>query len=203
MKIKSAEFELSAPNLGSSPKWALPEIALIGRSNVGKSSLINSLTGRRDLAKVSSTPGKTQLINFFRVNGSWSLVDLPGYGYAQVGQQRRMEFNEAVAGFLAGRANLRRVLVLIDSRLEPQEIDLDFLQWLDGERVPFALVFTKTDKQSASQTRAKIEDFRRAVAGRRSGVPDMLSSSAKTGAGQTEILAYIARALTEQRRSDG
>lgn len=203
MKIKSAEFELSAPNLGSSPKWALPEIALIGRSNVGKSSLINSLTGRRDLAKVSSTPGKTQLINFFRVNGSWSLVDLPGYGYAQVGQQRRMEFNEAVAGFLAGRANLRRVLVLIDSRLEPQEIDLDFLQWLDGERVPFALVFTKTDKQSASQTRAKIEDFRRAVAGRRGGVPDMLSSSAKTGAGQTEILAYIARALTEQRRSDG
>lgn len=195
MKIKSAEFELSAPNLRSCPKWVLPEVALIGRSNVGKSSLINALTGRRDLAKVSATPGKTQLMNFFRVNGSWSLVDLPGYGYAQVGQQRRMDFNEAVAEFLAGRANLRRVLVLIDSRLEPQEIDLDFLRWLDGERVPFALVFTKTDKQSASQTRAKIEVYQHAVSGRRGGVPEILASSAKTGAGQKEILAYIAQVL--------
>lgn len=203
MKIKSAEFELSAPNLRSCPKWALPEVALIGRSNVGKSSLINLLTGRRDLAKVSATPGKTQLINFFRVNGSWALVDLPGYGYAEVGKQRQMEFNQAVAEFLVGRANLRRVLVLIDSRLEPQAIDLEFLRWLDGERVPFALVFTKTDKQSASQTRAKIDDFSRAVSGRRGGVPDVLASSAKTGAGQSEILTYIAGALTQQRRSDG
>jgi GTP-binding protein len=203
MKIKAAEFELSAPNLRSCPNWALPEVALIGRSNVGKSSLINSLTGQRDLARISATPGKTQLINFYRVNGSWSLVDLPGYGYAEVGQQRRMEFNQAVAEFLAGRANLRRVLVLIDSRLDPQEIDLEFLSWLDDERVPFALVFTKTDKQSASQTRAKIETFHRALSGRRRGLPDTLASSAKDGTGQKEILAYIAQALTEQRRSDG
>lgn len=201
MKIKSAEFEFSAPNLRSCPKWALPEIALIGRSNVGKSSLINSLTGRRDLAKVSATPGKTQLINFFRVNGSWSLVDLPGYGYAEIAKERRIAFNEMVAEFLVGRPNIRRVLVLIDSRLEPQTIDLEFLRWLDRERLPFALLFTKVDKQSASQTRSNIEVFQRAVAGRRGGVPDILSSSAKTHAGQTEILAYIAQALTEQRRS--
>lgn len=200
MKIKSAAFEFSAPNLRSCPPWALHEIALIGRSNVGKSSLINSLTGRRDLARVSSTPGKTQLINFFRVNGSWALVDLPGYGYAEVGRERRLGFNEAVAEFLVGRPNLRRVLVLIDSRHEPQAIDLEFLRWLDGERLPFALVMTKVDKQSASQTRANLEALQRAVAGCRAGVPKILTSSAKTHAGQPQILAYLAQALTEQRR---
>ena len=203
MKIKSAEFEFSAPFLRDCPKWALPEVALIGRSNVGKSSLLNALTGRRDLAKVSSTPGKTQLINFFRVNGSWSLVDLPGYGYAEVNKVKRMGFNEAVAEFIMGRPNLRRLLVLIDSRLEPQEIDLEFIRWLDEQRVPFGLVFTKIDKQSASQTRANLEVFQRALAGRRGGVPEILSSSSKTGAGQSEILAYIEKALKEQRRSDG
>ena len=167
---------------------------------MGKSSLINSLTGRRDLAKVSATPGKTQLINFFRVNGSWSLVDLPGYGYAEVAKERRLAFNEAVAEVLVGRPNLRRVLVLIDSRLEPQPIDLEFIRWLDHERLPFALLFTKVDKQSATQTRKNMEVFQRAVSDRPGGIPDILSSSAKTNEGQTQILAYIAQALTEQRR---
>ena len=203
MKIKSAQFELSAPNLRSCPNWALPEIALIGRSNVGKSSLINSLTGRRDLAKVSATPGKTQLINFFRVNGSWALVDLPGYGYAEVGLQRRLEFNEAVADFLAGRANLRRVFVLVDSRLEPQPIDLEFLRWLEGVRVSYGLLFTKTDKQSASQTRTCIETFKRALSAWRTEMPDIVSTSSKTGAGRSDVLASIARALTKDGSAAG
>lgn len=203
MKIKTAEFETSAPDLRSCPKWALPEFAFIGRSNVGKSSLINSLTARRDLAKVSSTPGKTQLINFYVINGAWSLVDLPGYGYAEVGRQRRLEFNAAVADFLSGRRNLRGVFVLIDSRLEPQGIDLEFLRWLDGCTVPYALVFTKTDKQSATQTRAKMDAFKTALGTWRSVLPDQFATSAQTGAGRSELLAYIAKVLASHHRSTG
>ena len=203
MKIKSATFEVSAPDLRSCPRWALPEFAFIGRSNVGKSSLINLLTERRDLAKVSATPGKTQLINFFVINEAWSLVDLPGYGYAEVGRQRRLEFNEAVAEFLSGRRNLRCVFVLIDSRLEPQPIDLEFLQWLEGSKVPFAIVFTKTDKQSASQTRTKITGFSTAIRAWRAELPDMLMSSAKTGAGRSDVLAHIVKVLAANNRAVG
>lgn len=200
MKIKSAEFEVSAPDLRSCPQWALPEFAFIGRSNVGKSSLLNSLVARRDLAKVSATPGKTQLINFFVINGAWSLVDLPGYGYAEVGKQRRLEFNAAVADFLSARRNLRGVFVLLDSRLEPQPIDLEFLQWVESYPVPFALVFTKIDKQSASQTQAKLDAFRRAMSAWRTDLPPILTTSAKTGAGRSEVLAHIATALAAQNR---
>jgi GTP-binding protein len=204
MKIKSVEFEVSAPDLRSCPKWALPEFAFIGRSNVGKSSLINLLAGRKDLAMVSDLPGKTKLINFFVVNGAWSLVDLPGYGYAHVGKQRRLEFNNAVADFISGRRNLRCVFVLIDSRLPPQPIDLEFLQWVDEEcTVPHALVFTKTDKQSASQGRANIELFLRAMQAWRPAPPDVLGSSAKTGEGRTEILDYIAAVLAQANRTTG
>ena len=203
MKIKSAEFEVSAPDLRACPTWALPEFAFIGRSNVGKSSLINALTERRDLAKVSDTPGKTKLINFFVINGAWCLVDLPGYGYAEVGKQRRLEFNTAVADFLSGRRNLRCVFVLIDSRLPPQPIDLEFLRWLESCDVPFALVFTKTDKQSASQGSANLEHFKKAVAEWRATPPDILGSSAKTGAGRSEILGYIEDTLAKHNRSAG
>jgi GTP-binding protein len=191
MKITSAEFEVSAPNLGLCPKWPLPEFALIGRSNVGKSSLLNVLTQRHDLAKVSDLPGKTKLINFFVINRSWSLVDLPGYGYAKVGKQRSLEFGEAVADFLSSRRNLKHIFVLIDSRLEPQQIDLEFLRWLDGEDVPFSLVFTKTDKQSASKGLATIGQFQRAILEWRAEMPEIFLSSAKTGAGRTELLNYI------------
>jgi GTP-binding protein len=203
MKIKSATFEVSAPELRGCPRWALPEFAFIGRSNVGKSSLINSLVERRDLAKVSATPGKTQLINFFVINEAWSLVDLPGYGYAEVGRQRRLEFNEAVAEFLSGRRNLRCVFVLIDSRLDPQRIDLEFLQWLESCKVPYALVFTKTDKQSASQTRTKVATFIEAVKAWRPEPPEVLLSSAKTGAGRSEVLAQIAKVLAASNRATG
>ena len=203
MKIKSAEFEVSAPDVRSCPTWALPEFAFIGRSNVGKSSLINLLTERRDLAKVSDTPGKTKLINFFVINGAWSLVDLPGYGYAEVGRQRRFEFNQAVADFLSTRRNLRCVFVLIDSRLPPQQIDLDFLRWLLGCAVPFALIFTKTDKQSASQGQANIAQFLKAFAEITPAAPDVLVSSAKTKAGRTDILGFIEKTLLGHNRSTG
>lgn len=203
MKIKSAEFEVSAPDLRACPKWALPEFAFIGRSNVGKSSLINLLTERRELAKVSDAPGKTKLINFFLINGAWCLVDLPGYGYAEVGRQRRLEFNEAVAGFISGRRNLRCVFVLIDSRLPPQPIDIEFLRWLEGCSVPFALIFTKTDKQSASQGRANIDVFKQAVGEWRAELPDILASSSKTKAGRSDILDYIAATLARHNRSVG
>jgi GTP-binding protein len=203
MKIKAAEFDVSAPDLRSCPKWALPEFAFIGRSNVGKSSLINLLTERRDLAKVSDTPGKTKLINFFVINGAWSLVDLPGYGYAAVGEQRRLEFNEAVADFLSGRRNLRCVFVLIDSRLSPQSIDLEFIRWLAGCTVPFALVFTKTDKQSAAQGQANVDLFKKAMGELRADLPAILVSSAKTRVGRGEILNYVEDTLTKHNRSVG
>jgi GTP-binding protein len=203
MKIKSAVFEVSAPELRSCPVWAVPEFAFIGRSNVGKSSLINLLTERRELAKVSDLPGKTKLINFFLINGAWALVDLPGYGYAEVGKQRRAEFNAAVADFLAGRRNLRCVFVLIDSRLPPQAIDLEFLQWLEGSRVPFALIFTKTDKQSATRNQASIEAFLQAVRAWRTELPDVLVSSSTTRAGRGDILNYIADVLEQGNRTVG
>ncbi len=191
MKIKSAEFEISAPDLASCPRWAEPEFAFIGRSNVGKSSLINLLTERRNLAMVSDLPGKTKLINFFLINAAWRLVDLPGYGYAKVGMKRRLEFNDAVADFLSGRRNLRTIFVLIDSRLPPQAIDLEFLRWLEGIKAPYALVFTKMDKQSASQGQANIAVFMKAVAGWRTEAPPYLTSSSTTKVGRREILEFI------------
>lgn len=195
MKIKSAEFEISAPGLHAAPRLALPEFALIGRSNVGKSSLINALTHRRDLARVSNTPGKTQLINFYRVNEAWRLVDLPGYGYAKVGRQQRLDFGQLVAEFLEQRDALRRILVLIDSRLPAQAVDLEFIQWLEGVGRPFTLVFTKIDKQSAAQTTASIERYKDTLRQSRSELPHLLLTSAETGAGRDELLAHIGRDL--------
>jgi GTP-binding protein len=199
MKINSAEFAVSAPDLRSCPDWALPEFALIGRSNVGKSSLLNLLTERRALAKVSDTPGKTQLINFFVVNGNWCLVDLPGYGYAAVAKDRRAQFNDAVARYLAGRENLRCVFVLIDSRLPPQAIDIEFLQWLEGQDVPFALIFTKNDKKSAGKGSATLKNLTQAMGVWRGEPPKTFVSSIKSRAGRSEILSHIETGLAEGR----
>jgi len=201
MKIKSAVFERSATDLASCPRWALPEFAFIGRSNVGKSSLINSLSERRALAKVSDTPGKTKLINFFVINGTWSLVDLPGYGYAKLAKVQRFDFNEASADFLEGRRNLRQVFVLLDSRLPPQAIDLEFVRWLDDSRVPFAFVFTKTDKQSASHAQVNVALFKQQVSQWRREPPPIFLSSARTGSGRGEILSFIEKALAEPLRA--
>lgn len=201
MKIKSAVFEVSAPELETCPRWALPEFAFIGRSNVGKSSMINLLTERRELAKVSDLPGKTKLINFFVINDRWSLVDLPGYGYAHVGKKQRLGFHDAVAGFLEGRKNLRCVFVLIDSRLEPQAIDLEFVQWLANCRTPFALVFTKGDKQSASQSQGKIDLFSQRLREWRAELPPVFLTSAKTGKGRSDILGFIEQTMVQANRA--
>lgn len=195
MKILSAAFETSASQLRSCPSRPLPEFALIGRSNVGKSSMINLLTHRKELARTSNTPGKTQLINFFVVNEAWRLVDLPGYGYAKVGHQQRLDFQATVAEFLSEREYLRRVFVLIDSRLPPQPVDIEFIRWLEGVGRPFALVFTKMDKHSATQGRASVERFKQCMREWRTELPPLLQTSAETGAGRSELLAQIGEDL--------
>jgi GTP-binding protein len=200
MKIHSARFEVSAPSLESCPTRPLPEFAFIGRSNVGKSSLINLLAERSGLAKVSDTPGKTQLINFFIVNGNWGLVDLPGYGYAAVSKERRLGFNDAVADFIAGRPNLRCVFVLIDSRLSPQPIDIQFLRWLEDEAVRYALVFTKVDKQAASKAQTAVDAFKRIVGEWRTELPATFTSSVKSREGRSEILGFIKNVLEQDKK---
>lgn len=197
MKFKSVRFALSAKDPSGCPQSELPEVALIGRSNVGKSTLINLLTGKAGLAKVSATPGKTQLINFFVIDEKWSLVDLPGYGFAKVAESRRMDFNESVADYLSTRENLGLVLVLIDSRLPPQRIDLDFLQWLAGCGVPFSLVFTKADKQSPAKTRSNIETFMQAVETFLPDRPGFFTSSAKDSTGRFELLRFLQARVTD------
>lgn len=201
MKIKSANFEMSAPNLAACPKSARPEFAFIGRSNVGKSSLINMLAGKRELAKASDTPGKTKTINFFLMNDAWYLVDLPGYGYANVGKKDRAEFNKAVADYLEKRRNIYCVFVLIDVRLPPQAIDLEFIHWLGERTVPFAFVFTKADKQSASQSQASIARFKQSLQEWSDELPEMILSSAKTNNGRGEILTLIQELLTNNNRA--
>jgi GTP-binding protein len=203
MKIHTAEFALSAPNLAACPDWALPEFAFIGRSNVGKSSLINLLAGRRQLALVSNTPGKTKLLNFFVLNNRWSLVDLPGYGYARVGKQQSAEFNQAVAVYLAERPNLQHIFVLIDSRLPPQAIDLEFIAWLGEYRRPYSLVFTKADKQSAAQSQASIAQFTARLAQLRAAPPEVYLTSAQARLGREAVLGRITALLSDAERTRG
>lgn len=195
MKIKSAVFHMSARNLEAAPMWDRQEFAFIGRSNVGKSSMINMLCNKDDLAKVSATPGKTQLLNFFVMNESWSLVDLPGYGYAKIAKSEKINFNESVGDYLEHRENLQKVFVLIDSRLPPQKIDLDFLDWLGECGVPFALVFTKADKQSLKKTQTSIEGFLASMPAHLAGIPAVIISSSKDRTGRVEILKTIEEAL--------
>lgn len=201
MKISTAQFDTSAPDLKSCPNWALPEFAFIGRSNVGKSSLINLLSGRNALAKVSVTPGKTKLINFFVMNDRWALVDLPGYGYANVSRKDRNEFNESVADYIEGRTNIFRVFVLIDSRLPPQRIDLEFLRWLVESGKPFSLIFTKIDKLSRGILDKNIALFKKSIAEWCPQMPAIFSSSSTTKAGRTDILTYVEKILADNNRA--
>lgn len=197
MQIKSAVFNMSARDLQAAPEWNRPEFAFIGRSNVGKSSMINMLSNKDGLAKVSATPGKTQLLNFFIMNETWSLVDLPGYGYAKVAKSEKINFNESVGDYLEQRENLRLVFVLIDSRLTPQPIDVSFVSWLAGCGVPFALVFTKADKQSPGKTKATIAEFLTAINDQLSVTPSVIISSSKNRTGRVEILKLIEAGLKE------
>jgi GTP-binding protein len=192
MKIKSAVFETSAPNLASAPRLPLAEFAFIGRSNVGKSSLLNLLAEKRDLARVSDLPGKTQLMNFYTMNLNWRLVDLPGYGYAHVAKSKRADFNEAAADYIENRENLKAVFVLIDPRHEPHAIDLAFVEWIIESGVPFAVVFTKADKQSANLTQTGIDRFIRASGlDQLDPAAELFLTSSKTKAGRMDILNYI------------
>lgn len=201
MKINSALFHTSAADLKSCPRADLPEFAFIGRSNVGKSSLINSLSEKKELAKVSVTPGKTQLINFFTMNSKWSLVDLPGYGYANVGHHKRDGFNQAVSEYLSKRKNLYCIFALIDSRLDPQPIDLQFIAWLSTESLPYALVFTKIDKQSMSHTENTIRKFEQHLKVGGIEMPDVFSNSSKTNKGRAELLSFINDTLKKNKPS--
>lgn len=191
MNALSAKFITSATSLESCPELELPEYAFIGRSNVGKSSLLNMLTGEKGLAKVSATPGHTQLINFFSVRGGWTLVDLPGYGFAQKAKSERQKFQTMIAGYLCGRDNLVCVFVMIDSRHEPQAIDVEFVEFLLEEEVPFALVFSKTDKVKAGRLRANIDAFLARVAPLCEVLPRVFTTSSVTREGRPEMIAFI------------
>ena len=197
MIIQSAALLGSAPDLASCPASDLPEFAFIGRSNVGKSSLVNMLTRVKGLAKVSDTPGKTRLINLFVVNESWTVVDLPGYGYAKVGREDRANFSSFVADYLQNRPNLRGTFVLIDSRLTPQKIDLEFVDWMVNCGLPFILVFTKTDKLSRAAAQANIDAFLMRLQEISPDAPAVLASSSKLSHGRSEILELIETALAE------
>lgn len=195
MQIKSAEFVTSAAEVGESPNWAYPEVAFIGRSNVGKSSIINMLTGRHGLAKVSSTPGKTRLLNYFLINQQWGLVDLPGYGFAKASRADKERFNELVGQYLMSRPQLRQLFVLIDSRHSPQKIDLEFLSRLADTDIPFALAFTKADKLSAKKAQANAHQFLAAQIEVTGVEPPAVMTSAKTGEGRKEVLGIAREAM--------
>ena len=195
MNISSAIFDCSAPDLDSCPDESLPEFAFIGRSNVGKSSLLNMLSGKPDLARVSKTPGFTKMINIFTVNKTWRLVDLPGYGFAQVARQDKSKFNRAVDNYLQHRANLCCVFALIDSSLPPQKIDLEFVRWLASKSVPFVLVFTKTDTGKPDTVRANIEAFKERISGWFEKLPAIFTCSATARHGRRELLGVFEEAM--------
>ncbi|MBN1989992.1 MAG: YihA family ribosome biogenesis GTP-binding protein [Bacteroidales bacterium] len=191
MQIRSAKFVKSSPSVKLCPDPKLPEYAFIGRSNVGKSSLINMLVGDGTLAKVSGRPGKTQLINHFIVNGNWYLVDLPGYGYAKVSKSLRSGFSQIIKGYVLERENLYCLFVLIDSRLEPQKNDLEFLEWLGQNQVPFAIVFTKVDKLGKIQLDENIRVYKERLLEGWEELPSIFLSSAVKRDGREDIMGFI------------
>ncbi|MFN4122593.1 MAG: ribosome biogenesis GTP-binding protein YihA/YsxC [Flavobacteriales bacterium] len=191
MIIKTAEFLVSNSDPKRCPKPDKPEYAFIGRSNVGKSSLINKLVNRKGLAKTSGRPGKTQLINHFLVNEEWYLVDLPGYGYAKVSKSQRSDFSKLITNYIATRTNLINLFVLIDVRLPLQSNDLNFINWLGENGVPFVLVFTKSDKLGSSTLQQNIAAFKRDLLKYWESMPSYYISSAESGLGRDEILAFI------------
>jgi GTP-binding protein len=195
MQIKEASFVTSAANYQQCPDAAIPEYAFIGRSNVGKSSLINMLTERKKLAKTSGRPGKTQLINHFIINQEWHLVDLPGYGWAKVSKSAREGFSHLIKDYLLNRSQLVSLFVLIDSRHPPQNIDLNFIEWVGVNQIPFVLVFTKADKQSHNKTQKAIATYRKTLKKTWAELPPMFVTSAVDASGREEVLDYIAHTL--------
>lgn len=191
MKIKSAEFVMSNSNVINAPKERIPEYAFIGRSNVGKSSLINMLMERKDLAKTSGKPGKTQLINHFKINEDWFLVDLPGYGYAQISKKKRTIFQHFIENYFKEREQLVCTFVLIDSRHDPQKIDLEFMRFLGENQIPFCLVFTKADKLGSSKLNKQITSYKKKLLDTWESLPMTFLTSSSTGLGRKEFLDFI------------
>ena len=191
-----AKFKCSSERISQVPKDDFKDIAFIGRSNVGKSSLVNMLTGIKGLAKVSGTPGKTKLINHFTINDSWYLVDLPGYGYARVSKTARGEFSKIITDYVLKCEKLHFLFVLVDSRLEPQKIDLNFIELLGKNGIPFGIIFTKADKLSQAQLNRSITTYKRTLSEQWEELPPMLISSSEKGTGREEILTFIEGLLT-------
>ncbi|MDR0681368.1 MAG: ribosome biogenesis GTP-binding protein YihA/YsxC [Dysgonamonadaceae bacterium] len=191
MNVKKAEFIISNTDVDRCPQDGKPEYAFIGRSNVGKSSLINMLTGRKGLAMTSSTPGKTQLINHFFINDEWYLVDLPGYGYAQRGKKGRDNIQKIIDNYLKKRADLTSLFVLLDCRLEPQKIDLEFINQLGENGIPFTLVFTKIDKISTSRLKENVAVYTHKLLENWDELPPVFYTSSEHKKGKEEILDYI------------
>lgn len=191
MKIKTSEFVISNTDVKKCPNTTIPEFSFIGRSNVGKSSLINMLTNRRKLAKTSGRPGKTQLINHFIINNEWHLVDLPGYGWARVSKTDRGKFGDIIASYLQDRESLVCTFILIDIRLSPQPIDVEFINWMGENNLPFALIFTKADKISKNKVESHRAAFNRVLKKDWAELPVSFISSSATKQGQEEVLDYI------------
>lgn len=191
-----ATFKCSSEKISQVPKDNLKDIAFIGRSNVGKSSLVNMLTGQKSLAKVSGTPGKTKLINHFTINNSWYLVDLPGYGYARVSKSTRGEFSKLITDYVLKCEKMHFLFVLVDSRLEPQKIDLRFIELLGQNGIPFGIIFTKADKLSQAQLNRNVKTYKQRLSEEWEELPPMFISSSEKGTGREEILTFIEEALT-------
>jgi GTP-binding protein len=191
MQIKSAEFLVSSASIDQCPKTNLPEYAFIGRSNVGKSSLINMLTGKSKLAKTSATPGKTVLINHFVINGEWYLVDLPGYGYAKRSKKDTEKFEHMITTYILDREQMTNLFLLIDVRHEPQQIDLEFMEWLGENGVPFSIVFTKADKVSKAKLKGSVTHYLTELKKQWEELPPYFVTSSEAKLGREEILDYV------------
>ncbi|NBB78551.1 MAG: YihA family ribosome biogenesis GTP-binding protein [Verrucomicrobia bacterium] len=191
MKIISAQFTGCATDLEGCPPSSLPEFAFVGRSNVGKSSLINLLADSSGLAKISGTPGKTRLINFFRINDQWTLVDLPGYGFAKVSKAQQAAFNEQVSGYLTGRENLKQVFALLDSQLEPLDTDLAFIDWLQQCGIPYSIILTKTDRSADAKVQNHEGQLLQALEDYGLNPNEVFKCSAKTKRGRGAVLNWI------------
>ncbi len=191
MEIKSAEFVVSNTDVRKCPESKMPEYAFIGRSNVGKSSLINMITGKKGLAMTSSKPGKTQLINHFIINDSWYLVDLPGYGYAQRGKEGRENIRRIIEDYILEREQLTNLFVLLDCRLEAQKIDLEFMEWLGENGIPFSIVFTKIDKLGGGKLRENLNAYTKKLLESWEELPPILLTSSEKKEGKEELLNYI------------
>lgn len=195
MQIKTAEFIISNTEVSKCPTDGKAEFAFIGRSNVGKSSLINMLTAKKGLAKTSGTPGKTQLINHFLINQHWYLVDLPGYGYAKVSRSQRSSFERFIADYLTKRETLYNIFVLLDARLEPQKIDLEFMNWCGQKGLPFSMVFTKIDKLSSTALQKNMAKYKKEMLKYWAEMPPVFTTSSESGFGKEPLLNYIEQIL--------